>query len=164
VGRPDSSREEVIFGGGRRTLAAAVGMTVAVIGLFAADTAHATTIAKSDQVPVMRPQFRELSSAASWMWAGSCYVLAGFPVHGVDNQSVTLIDDRTGRHATIGRAGCEAIQPSIAEPINLPSILFRCSVLGTPPALELYSPSSGQWQRAASHAEHDAARSRQPTK
>jgi hypothetical protein len=126
-----------------RARAAKVGMTVVIGGSIMAASANASTHQRSQQAPVLRPQFRKVASAG-WIWAGSRYALLG-PVQESSNQSVTVIDDQTGRRATVSRAGCFPIQPSDAEPLDLSRVLFNCSTNGTP-APELYSPSTGGWQ------------------
>ena len=126
--------------------AAVVGVAAAVIVLLLAAVATASARGRAHQAPVVSPHFRRVGAAAS-VWAGSAYVVAA------DGTSVTLIDDQTGQVNTISRAGCGALGPSALEPLDLPWVTFNCApgvIVGGvgigPPAPELYSPATGQWQ------------------
>jgi hypothetical protein len=136
-----------MFGRRLGALAAAVGMTAAIIGLMPAAAAGASSRARSHQPPVVRPRFRHVVDAA-WVWAGARYALAGPgapPLGPVAYRPATLIDDQTGQRRTIGQAGCNPVPPSALEPPDLPWVPFDCAPIGQPAVPELYSPATGRW-------------------
>lgn len=124
-------------------LAVALGITLVVVGVMGGATASASGGVRSHKSLVLRPQFRRVVDA-DWIWAGARYALAG-PAPAAEDQSVTLIDDQTGRRTTLTRAGCQPGQPSSSEPLDLPWVPFNCGT-STNPVPELYSPSTGQWR------------------
>ena len=132
--------------GDRRSRAVVIVIAVAVMGLLPAAVATASARGRAHPSPVVSPHFRRVDEAGS-VWAGSRYVVAAT---GTD---VTLIDDQTGRVRTVSRVGCGALGRSALEPLDLPWVTFNCApgvILGGvgigPPAPELYSPATGQWQ------------------
>lgn len=123
-----------------------MGLAAAVMAVVPTAVATASARGRAHPSPVVSPHFRRVGAAAS-VWAGSAYVVAA---HGT---SVTLIDDQTDQVKMVSRAGCGALGPSALEPRDLPWVTFNCApgrILGGvgigPPAPELYSPATGQWQ------------------
>lgn len=120
-------------------------VAVAVMFLLPAAVATASSRGRARPSPVVSPPFRREGRAGS-IWAGSRYLVAD------NGTSVTLIDDQTGQVKTVSHAGCVALGPSALEPLDLPWVTFNCppGILGGigigPPAPELYSPATGQWQ------------------
>lgn len=142
-----------MFGGRLGPRGPAVVIAVVIMGLMTAAVAVASSRRRADHPPVVSAHFRHLGAADS-IWAGTRYALAvGAPLadHG---SGVALIDDQTGQLKTISRAGCDSDGATTLEPLDLPWVTFDCSQrtggvgpLGLgPPAPELYSPASGQWQ------------------
>ncbi len=132
--------------GDRRSRAVVIVIAAAVMGLLPAAVATASARGRAHPSPVVSPHFRRVGEAGS-VWAGSRYVVAAT---GTD---VTLIDDQIGQVRTVSRVGCGALGPSALEPLDLPWVTFNCApgvILGGvgigPPAPELYSPATGQWQ------------------
>jgi hypothetical protein len=138
-------RRRVMFGN-QRARAVVIGIAAAVIGLLPAAVATASSRGHAHPSPVVSPHLRRVGKAGL-IWAGSRYVVAA------TGTAVTLIDDQTGQVRTVSRVGCGALGPSALEPPDLPWVPFNCApgvILGGagigPPAPELYSPASGQWQ------------------
>jgi hypothetical protein len=133
-----------MFGRRLRALAVVVGTAAAIIGLMIVSVASASSRVRSHQPPVVRPHFRRVGEAAS-LWTGARYALAA-PGAPPPYTPATLIDDQSGQVKTIGQAGCYPVALSAVEPLDLPWVPFNCALLGQPPAPELYSPATGQWQ------------------
>src|SRR5207248_693038 len=87
---------------------------------------------------------------ADLVWTGTRYALGvGYAPAGY---YATLIDDQTGNVTTISKPGCAPGVPSDLEPLSLPWVVLDCAPLtiapfgSAPPAPELYSPATGEWQ------------------
>jgi hypothetical protein len=127
-------------------VAATFGMTAAIMGLMIVEVTNASSRAPLHEPPVVGPSFRYVVDA-SWIWTGTRYALAG-SAFSAKESSVALIDNQTGRRKTITRAGCDPVEPSVLEPLDLAWVPFNCSpaLTYTPPAPELYSPATRQWR------------------